>query len=152
MQLSPVQRATIRVWSRLNALVYRASGGRLMDRMGAAPVLLLTTRGRRSGAARTAPLLYLADGETYVVVASYGGSDAHPAWYLNLRDAPDATIRLGRREVRVRARDAAGAERERLWAGVVAIWPAYETYASKTSREIPLVVLEPVDRPVSPAG
>lgn len=144
MKLSPVQRATIRVWSRLNALAYRASGGRLTGRMGEAPVLLLTTRGRRSGAARTAPLLYLADGASYVVVASYGGSDSHPAWYLNLRAAPEATIRVGRREIRVRARDAEGEERERLWAGVVAIWPAYDTYASRTSRAIPLVVLEPI--------
>lgn len=143
MKLSPLQRATIRLWSRLNTAAYRASGGRLTGRMGQAPVLILTTTGRRSGRPRAAPLLYLADGSHYAIVASYGGSDSHPAWYLNLRASPDASVQVGRQTVRVRARTAEGDERDRLWAGLVGIFPGYAAYEQRTSRRIPVVVLEP---------
>lgn len=143
MKLSPVQRATIRLWSRLNTAAYRASGGRLTGKMGEAPVLILTTTGRRSGQPRTAPLLYLADGDRYAIVASYGGSDSHPAWYLNLEARPEASVQVGRRTIPVRARTADGEERDRLWAGLVGIFPGYAGYEQRTSRRIPVVVLEP---------
>src|SRR5215213_3320050 len=86
--------------------VYRATGGKLFGRMGQSPILLLNTVGRKSGKKRTSPLLYVMDGEDFVIIASKGGAPTHPAWYLNLRTNPDATVEIGGREVRVRAEEA----------------------------------------------
>jgi len=106
-------------------------------------VLLLTTTGRKSGKRRTTPLLYLEDAGRYVVVASVGGAPTHPAWYLNLRSDPSATIRIGRRELAVGAETAAPEERARLWARATQMYPQYDDYQAKTSREIPVVILTP---------
>ena len=95
--------------------VYRASRGRIGGRLVGMPVLLLTTRGRRSGKSRVIPLLYLRDGEAVVVVASNGGSDYVPAWWLNLQSNRDAEIEIGRHRSRVTAREASAEERDRLW-------------------------------------
>jgi len=108
------------------------------------PTLLLTTRGRRSGNLRRTPLIYARDGDAYVVVASYGGAPQHPDWYLNLTDEPEVTIQVGADLQRARARTAEGEERERLWSVMTGIWPAYADYQAKTSRRIPVVVLEPI--------
>lgn len=107
------------------------------------PTLLLTTRGRRSGALRRTPLIYGRSGDAYVVVGSWGGRPRHPSWFLNLRDEPEVAIQVGSDVSEARARIAHGKERERLWAEMVGIWPAYETYRARTDREIPVVVLEP---------
>ncbi len=108
------------------------------------PTLLLSVKGRKSGLWRRTALIYGRDGENYVVVASKGGSETHPLWYLNLRDNPGAEIQVGPETFRVRARDAEGDERARLWQTMSAIWPDYNNYQTKTDRRIPVVVLEPV--------
>ena len=107
------------------------------------PVLLLTTTGRKTGRWRTSPLLYLEDGENMVVVASNGGAPKHPAWWLNLEANPEATVELGSRKLRVRAEKAGGEKRRRLWARLVEMYPAYEDYQRRTTREIPVVILRP---------
>jgi deazaflavin-dependent oxidoreductase (nitroreductase family) len=124
-----------------NAL-YRASGGKIGGRFGKAPVLLLTTTGRKSGKTRTAPLLYLGEGDDLVLIASKGGSPSHPAWFLNLQANPDVEVQVGRSRERRRARVTAGDERDRLWKRMTELYPNYDSYRGKTSREIPVVVLE----------
>ncbi len=130
--------------TRLHSSVYRATDGRVAGRLLGSPVLLLTTRGRRSGKPRTIPLLYLRDGEDFVVVASNGGTPAHPIWWLNLKDDPEATVEVGGRELRVRAEEVRGEEKERLWGRLVKMYGPYERYQRKTDREIPVVILRPV--------
>jgi deazaflavin-dependent oxidoreductase (nitroreductase family) len=108
-----------------------------------ATVLLLTTTGRKSGKRRTTPLLYGEDAGRYVVVASVGGAPKHPAWYLNLRTDPEATIQVGGRTLGVRAETATPEERARLWTVMTRIYASYDDYQAKTSREIPIVILTP---------
>jgi deazaflavin-dependent oxidoreductase (nitroreductase family) len=100
------------------------------------PSLLLTTTGRKSGEPRTTPLLYAPDGDGYVVVGSNWGQADHPAWTGNLLARPEATATIGADRVPVRATLATGAERDRLWAIVEALWPAYNTYADRSGRDI----------------
>jgi deazaflavin-dependent oxidoreductase (nitroreductase family) len=107
------------------------------------PTLLLTTRGRRSGQLRRTPLIYGRDGDAYLVVASYGGSPTHPDWYLNLRDDPAVTFQVADRVFQGRARTTTGEDRERLWERMAGIWPDYRNYQKRTTRQIPVVVLEP---------
>lgn len=126
--------------------IYRLSGGKVGGRIGKVRVLLLTTTGRKSGRRRTNPLLYThVDDNAYMVIASKGGADRHPLWYLNLQAKPLAEVTIGRKTQRVRARDAEGDERERLWRALADLYPGYDRYAQKTSRRIPVVVLDVVD-------
>jgi F420H(2)-dependent quinone reductase len=134
----------MKLGSGAHAGVYRATGGKLFGRMGKSPILLLNTVGRKSGKKRTSPLLYVMDGEDFVIIASKGGAPTHPAWYLNLRDNPDATVEIGDREVRVSAEEADPEEKARLWGKMVEIYPTYDDYQKKTEREIPLLILRPV--------
>jgi deazaflavin-dependent oxidoreductase (nitroreductase family) len=129
----------------LHAWVYRRSGGRLGHRLGPFAPLLLTTTGRRSGTARTVPLTYLPDGRTFVIVASNGGADRAPAWWLNLRHTPRARIQVGRQTIEVSASEADADERRRLWPLLTAYNPVYDSYTQITDRPIPVVVLRPVD-------
>ena len=122
--------------------VYRVTGGKIGGRIGKLPVLLLTTIGRKSGQPRTQPLAYTRAGDGYAVIASKGGAPQHPLWYLNLRANPLAEVTVGRETRKVRARDADGEERERLWRALADLYPGYDRYAQKTSRRIPVVVLE----------
>lgn len=124
--------------------IYELSGGRIGHRLGKAPMLLLRTIGRKTGQARTAALLYHRDGEQYVVVGSKGGSDAPPAWLLNLKTIPDVEVQVGTKRFRAKARVASPAERRRLWPEMTKLWPEYDRYQSQTHRVIPLVVLAPV--------
>jgi deazaflavin-dependent oxidoreductase (nitroreductase family) len=110
-----------------------------------APTLILTTIGRHSGKARRLALIYGRDADQYVVVASKGGAEQHPEWYLNLRDNPEVQVQVMADRFRARARTATPEERERLWPQMVAIWPAYADYQKKTDRQIPLVILERSD-------
>ena len=103
----------------------------------------MTTTGRRSGRLRTVPLVYVADGDDLVVVAARGGMGSHPAWYLNLRADPGATVQVGVSSVPVRARDATAAERERLWPALTAAYPHFDAYQLRTPRQIPVVLLSP---------
>jgi deazaflavin-dependent oxidoreductase (nitroreductase family) len=123
--------------------LYRASGGRIGGSAMGMPVLLLTTTGRRTGEKRTKALMYLPKGDACVVIASYAGEPRHPAWWLNLKANPQAEIQQGGKVSRVVAREADSEERERLWQEVVARESGYATYAERTTRRIPVVVLEP---------
>jgi deazaflavin-dependent oxidoreductase (nitroreductase family) len=141
--LSGPARLALKLGSGVHSGVYRATGGKLFGRMGKSPILLLNTVGRKSGNKRTSPLLYVKDGEDFVIIASKGGAPTHPAWYLNLRANPDATVEIGDREVRVRAEEADPKEKGRLWQKMVEMYPTYDDYQKKTEREIPLLVLRP---------
>ena len=131
-----------RILGGVHRRIYRLTGGKIGGRLGRLPVLLLTTIGRKSGRLRTQPLVYTQVGDGYAVIASKGGAPQHPLWYLNLREDPFATVTVGRETRKVRARDAEGGERERLWRTLADLYPGYERYAQKTSRRIPVVVLE----------
>lgn len=127
-----------------HTLVYRATGGRIGQRLPGLPqMLLLDHVGARSGTRRTIPLLYLEDGADVVVVASKGGHPKHPAWYHNLRANPDTTVQIGGERRPVHARLADADERARLWPEAVALYPSYRGYQERTEREIPMVILEP---------
>lgn len=129
---------------RLHALVYRLSGGLVGRRIpGVPPMLLLDHVGARSGKKRTHPLAYLEDDDALVLVASKGGSPRHPAWFHNLMANPDTTVQVGTRRIPVRARVATAEERAGLWPKVVELYRGYDGYQRRTSREIPLVILEP---------
>jgi deazaflavin-dependent oxidoreductase (nitroreductase family) len=123
--------------------VYRLTKGRVGGRLMDMPVLLLTTTGRRSGQERTVPLTYFEDGDALLVVGSKGGSPRHPDWYLNLGADPEVEVQVGGEHRLLRARTATAEEAERLWPMVLARAPVYGKYRTKTSREIPLVLLEP---------
>jgi deazaflavin-dependent oxidoreductase (nitroreductase family) len=129
--------------SGMHTALYRASGGRVGSRVQGMRVLLLTTTGRRSGVARTTPLLYVREGDAVVVVASNGGSDSFPAWWLNLRSDANAEVEIGRAHTRVIARKASPEEHARLWPEFTSGYPGYAKYATRTTREIPVVILEP---------
>ncbi|HEY8775291.1 MAG TPA: nitroreductase family deazaflavin-dependent oxidoreductase [Gaiellaceae bacterium] len=131
-----------RILGGVHRRIYRLTGGKVGGRLGKLPVLLLTTTGRKSGRPRTQPLVYTQVGDGYAVIASKGGAAQHPLWYLNLREDPSAAVTVGRETRKVRARDAEGGERERLWRTLADLYPGYERYAQKTSRRIPVVVLE----------
>jgi deazaflavin-dependent oxidoreductase (nitroreductase family) len=123
--------------------LYRWSGGRIGGTLMNMPVLLLTTRGKRTGAPRTRALMYLPDGDRFVVIASFLGEPRHPDWWLNLRAHPQAEVEAGGRRVTVVAREAAGEERERLWKAVVERQKDYAEYQQRTTRRIPVVILDP---------
>jgi deazaflavin-dependent oxidoreductase (nitroreductase family) len=108
------------------------------------PTLLLSVLGRKSGIWRRTALIYGRDGENYVIVASKGGAEKHPLWFLNLRDNPEAEVQVGAEKVKVVAHEAEGEERARLWDAMAQIWPDYNNYQTKTDRRIPVVVLRPV--------
>ncbi len=134
----------IRVMSLLNTWAYRATGGRLGGTfMRGAPVLLMTVIGRKTGRRLTVPLLYLKDGERLAVVASKGGMDHHPLWYLNLLAHPDVDVQIGNDLRPMRAAVADDAERERLWPKLVAMYADYADYQARTTRKIPVVILTP---------
>jgi deazaflavin-dependent oxidoreductase (nitroreductase family) len=106
------------------------------------PILLLTTTGRKSGTERTMPLIFGEADGSQVLVASRGGAPEHPAWYLNLDANPEVGVQVKADKFRARARTAEGDERERLWKAMNEIWPHYDEYQTKTTRQIPVVVLD----------
>ena len=129
-------------WQQEHARRYVESGGKDGHIWEGVTTLLLTTTGRRSGQARTTPLIYGRDGDRYVVVASRGGAPQHPAWYENLAARPEVTVQVMADRFKARARTASAAERPALWKTMAAIWPPYDEYQAKTSRTIPVVILE----------
>ncbi|HLZ55835.1 MAG TPA: nitroreductase family deazaflavin-dependent oxidoreductase [Ktedonosporobacter sp.] len=128
-----------------SVLLYRLSGGAIGGRMGKAPLLLLTTTGRKSGKRYTTPVLYLVDGDRWVVVGSYAGAPMHPGWWLNLKANPRAEIEVGRQKVQVTAAQASAEERTRLWPLLTEMYPRYNDYQKKTSREMPVGILTRVE-------
>ena len=146
MNLVPpkVKDALFKAFTPIHNELYRRTGGRLGGQAGRLPMLLLTSTGRRSGQPRTTPLGYLPDGDRMVVIASYGGDDRHPQWYLNLQANPEASVQVGSETRRVRAATATAEEKAELWPRVVALYAGYAGYQQMTSRDIPLVILTPV--------
>ena len=121
---------------------FRANGGETFGMFKGRPLLLLTTTGAKSGEARTTPLVYSRDGEKVVIIASMGGAPKHPAWYLNLAANPRVTVELGTEKFEATASATEGAERDGLYAQQAAMMPAFTEYEQKTTRRIPVVVLE----------
>jgi deazaflavin-dependent oxidoreductase (nitroreductase family) len=122
---------------------YRATDGEEGHEWQGTQTLLLTTKGRKSGEERTTPLIYGRSGDDYLIVASKGGSDAPPAWYLNLQANPDDVgVQVKGERFKVRPRDAGPGEKPELWRTMTAEWPAYDEYQQNTDRDIPVVVLE----------
>ena len=111
---------------------------------GILPTLLLTTRGRKSGEPRSLPLIYGNHGDSYTIIASKGGDEAHPFWFLNLEAEPTCQLMVGAKPVSAIARIAEGAEREGIWEKMVEIYPPYVDYQKATDRVIPVVVLDPI--------
>lgn len=132
----------LKATGRLNVPLYRLSRGQLMSKVGKAPVLLLTSTGRRSGQQRTAPVLYLTDGDRLIVIGSNAGNVRTPAWSLNLRANPDAEVEIRGERRLVRARVAQGDERAELWQKVNGLYGGFDDYDANTSREIAVFVLE----------
>jgi F420H(2)-dependent quinone reductase len=132
----------LRIVGKLNVPLYRASRGRLFGQLDRAPVLLLTTTGRRSGAQRTAPVVYLADGERLIVIGSNAGHAPTPAWALNLRANPDAHVQIRGARRPVRARVADGEERAALWQAVNQMYSGFDDYRERTERDISVFVLD----------
>lgn len=128
---------------RVHRWAYRRSGGRLGGHLGAWPILLLTTTGRKTGRLHTIALHYLPHGDAAVLVASNAGEPRHPAWYLNLKARPEVVVERRGRRSEFLAREAEGEERRLLWERVASIDPVYAEYQQRTTRRIPIVVLEP---------
>ena len=122
---------------------YRATDGQEGHDWQGTQTLILTTKGRKSGEPRDAPLIYGTDGDKYLVVASKGGADDPPAWYLNLQADPEVDVQVWGERFKARARDATPEEHAGFWEQMRGHWPAYDEYQSKTDRQIPVVVLEP---------
>lgn len=121
---------------------YQATNGADGHIWNGVPTLLLTTTGRKSGDERTLPLIYGKDGARFVIVASRGGAPDHPGWYKNLVAHPGVKLQVAADKFAARASTAKGAERAKLWSLMTKLWPAYDDYQSKTTREIPVVILE----------
>ena len=129
----------------LQVFVYRRSGGKRMGRLRGMPIVLVTNVGRKSGKKRVTPMMYMLDGNNYVVTASNNGADKNPGWFLNLMAAPRTTIEVDGITKEVVARKASQDEKGVLWPRLVAKAPFFEDYQKGTKREIPMVILEPTD-------
>jgi deazaflavin-dependent oxidoreductase (nitroreductase family) len=140
---SPVTTFVIKWMSRGNTWLYKITKGKRGGTFNKAPVALLTTTGRKSGQPRVSPLLYLQDGDRVIVVASRGGSDKHPMWYLNLKSDPKVSVQIKDDVQTMTARDATEEERAALWPKLVHMYPDFDNYQSWTERKIPIVVCEP---------
>lgn len=134
----------VRLMSRANTWIYRASGGRLGAKFArGAPVCLLITTGRKSGKERTAPLIYLRDGDDYIFVASKGGMSQHPDWYLNLEANPHCAIEIGAQRLPAVARRVSDEEKAAVWPRLLEIYPDYADYQARTRRNIPVLRVTP---------
>ena len=131
-------------WVADQVRAYEASDGREGGTLNGLPVVILTTRGRRSGKVRKSALMRVERDGHYVVVASMGGAPTHPTWYLNLLDDPMVTLQDGAMVRDCRARTATPAEKLDWWPAAVAAYPPYADYQAKTERDIPVVILDPV--------
>jgi F420H(2)-dependent quinone reductase len=133
--------------TKLHVALYRRSGGRIGGHLPGWPearIVLVNHTGAKSGAKRTSPLMYVEDGDAVVVMASKAGQPTHPAWFHNLKANPETTVQLGSAVREVRARVAAGEERDRLWSKFLAMYPGSEFYQRNAkSRRIPIVILDP---------
>lgn len=124
--------------------LYRLSGGKIAGRAQHMPVLLLTTRGRKSGKPRTTALVYMPDGDDFVIVASNGGQGKLPNWWLNLRQHKQASIEIGKKRLDVHVEEATASERQRLWSRIIAYHAGHEAYQERTPYPLPLIILHPI--------
>jgi deazaflavin-dependent oxidoreductase (nitroreductase family) len=132
-----------KLFMQLQIFIFRRTQGRLMASMRGMPVLLLNTVGRKTGKPRTTPLMYIRDGDDYVITASNGGADKHPAWFYNLEASPQVEIEVPGKRLPVLASKATPAEHDRLWAQLVTRAPSFDGYQKGTTRPIPMIVLRP---------
>ena len=139
---APVGQMMLKVAGLFHGSVYRASGGRIGRTLAGAPVLLLTTTGRKTGQRRTRPLCFLEMDGRLIVIASAGGAACHPAWYLNLCRNPRVSVQLGQATQTMTAHNAVGVERARLWERIIERYPVCTEYQRGAQREIPIVVLQ----------
>ena len=128
-------------WNRKIIEEFRANEGKVGGPFAGAPMVLLTHTGRKTGETRTNPLVYMADGDRYLIFASKGGYQSHPEWFLNLKANQNATVEIGTDKFDVVAEEVTGEERDRLYAKNAAIHPPFAEYEKKTSRKIPVVAL-----------
>ena len=134
-----------RKFMRFQIFMYRRSAGKSFAHVRGMPVLLLTTVGRKTGKQRVTPVMYIRDGDNYVITASNGGEDKHPGWFVNLRANPQATIEVGNMTRGVMAHQASPEKKKTLWAQLVEQAPFFDGYRKKTTRDIPMVILQPTD-------
>src|SRR5205823_12921322 len=137
-----MQKRRLSYW---HVMLYALSGGRIDPSNDQAGFLKLTTVGRKSGKQRTVTLLYIKDAGAYVVTASNGGKDAHPGWFFNVRSNPEVTIQVKGQTKKVVAEVVGPEKRSKLWANLLEIAPMYAGYEKRSSREIPMVMLHPVE-------
>jgi deazaflavin-dependent oxidoreductase (nitroreductase family) len=130
-------------WNKGIIAEFRANGGKVGGQFEGAPLLLLHTTGAKSGQARVNPVMYQADGNNYVVFASKAGAPTSPDWYHNLVANPRASVEVGDSTVNVAAQIVDGETRERLWSKQKELYPGFADYESKTTRQIPVIVLQP---------
>jgi deazaflavin-dependent oxidoreductase (nitroreductase family) len=121
---------------------FRANGGKVGGQFAGAPMVLLTTKGAKSGKTYVNPLVYSRDGDNFVIIASYAGGPKNPSWYHNLVAHPTPTVEIGTERFQAKATFASGAERERLFHQQAGQMPIFNEYRKKTARQIPVVVLE----------
>lgn len=134
---------SIKIASQTHQMLYRVLRGRMVGHLGEAQFLLLTTTGRKSGRRHTVPLLYIADGGSYALVGSYGGNPKAPAWLLNIRSHSKVSLNVRGRRIFGAAKIATELARSRLWPEFVSVFPNYDCYQAKTTRRIPIVIVEP---------
>lgn len=137
----PAMRPVTRAFSALHTAAYRATSGRAQNHKY--PTMLLTVVGRKSGKRRTVPVIYITDGDRYVIAAAYSGSDTDPDWWRNLKAHPSAELQIEGSTVRVEAAQASPQERPHLWQRLVQMYPYFADYEKRTTREIPVIVLTP---------
>lgn len=139
----PIIMFLFKLFMRFHVFIYRTSNGRWMSQVQGLPILLLTTTGRKSGKERTIPLGAMSDGDHYMIIASNGGMEKHPAWYFNLQANPQVTIQVQDKVMKATASTADPETRARLWSQLVKVAPGYAAYEKRTTREIPVVILQP---------
>ncbi len=127
----------------IHIFLYRLSGGRFGGKVQGLKVLLLTSMGRKSGKKRTTPLGYFEHDGGYVIIASNGGRPSNPDWYYNLKSNPQVTVQVDDRAMAVISEEAQGSLRNQLWEKLIKKAPGYASYAQRTTREIPMVILQP---------
>ena len=123
--------------------LYRLTNGSVGAKLGGRPMVLLTTKGRKSGKQRTIPLQYMMDGDNIIVVASNGGNINHPAWWHNIRANAEVTVQIGKKRMRAQAETANEDERARLWPILVEYYSGYQGYEDETERTVQVVILRP---------
>jgi F420H(2)-dependent quinone reductase len=141
---SKTMRAVTQLATGIHVALYRISGGNFANRIANLPILLLTTRGRKSGKSYTNPVVYIRDGQDYLIAASAGGTAWHPSWYFNLQSQPDTRIQVGKQQIAVHASITQYDERTRLYQLFKTSSANFIKYEQSTTRVIPVIRLTPV--------